>query len=465
MMKKGEVWCNIGFNIMNYVIRNFIRTGLGRASEIWGNTGFQKYFKNTGWMFLGRIFSLIVSFLVGVYIARYLGPENYGLFNYVISFVGLFGFLSSLGLNGILNREIIKDHNRKDALIGTSFYLKVAGSILAILTVFIVSIISTDDNFTLILIWLFSLKYIPQAFDVVDVYFKSQVLSKKVVIANVTAGLVSSILKLLLIFLDKGIFWLTTIYILDSFLIAFILLFYFKKMGEYFRKWRFDLNIAKDLLRDSWPLILSGVAVGIYTKIDQVMIKNMLGDEQVGLYAVAVKLSELWYFIPAIITMSLFPALVNAYKKSEEIFNKRISNLYFFMFWCSFLIAISTTFLAKPVIEILFGQQYLGSITVLQIYIWSGIFVFLDFTSTKYLLIANYTKIYLNRAIIGAVINVSLNFILIPKMGIVGGAISTLIAYALAIFSILFYKKTRKHSLLIIDSIIGFKKIFNKIRG
>ena len=438
-------------------MNNFIRPGLGRASYIWGHAGFQKYFRNTGWMFGGRIFILAVSFAISIYIARYLGPSNYGLFNYAISFVGLFGFLSSLGLDNILNREIVKSHEKKDILIGTSFYLKIAGSILAILSIFTISIFTTNDHLTLILIWMFALNSIPSAFNVFEVYFNSQVLAKKVVISQMTASIVSAILKILLIYFDKGIFWLTVIYIIETFIIASLLIFNYKGIGNQLSKLKFDIGVAKNLLSDSWPLILSGVAVGIYMKIDQVMIKNMLGNEQAGLYAVAVKLSEVWYFIPGVITASIFPAIVNAYKRSEEEFNKRMSKLYFIMFWSSFLIALSTTFLAGPIIKILFGEAYLGSIVVLQIYIWSGVAVFIGSTTSKYLLTKNFLKISLIGTVLGSVINVLLNIVLIGKIGIQGAAISTLVSYSVSVFIILFIHKTRSHGLLMLKSIINIK--------
>jgi len=454
MMKKGEVWCKIGFNIMDYVINNFIKPGMGRSREIWEHTGFQKYFRNTGWMFGGRIFILVISFAVSIYIARYLGPSNYGLFNYAVSFAGLFGFLSSLGLDNILNREIVKDHGKKDKLIGTSFYLKLVGSGLAIVTIFIISIFTTNDPLTLILIWLFSIRFIPASFNVLEAYFNSQVLSKKVVIPQIIAAIISAILKILLIYFDKGIFWLTVIYIVETLVIASLLVFNYKKIGNQLSKLKFDMVVAKDLLSNSWPLILSGVAVGIYMKIDQVMIKNILGNEQAGLYAVAVKLSEVWYFIPIIITGSVFPAIINAYKKSEEEFNKRMSKLYFLMFWSSFLIAISTTFLAEPIIKILFGEAYLGSIVVLQIYVWSGIFVFLGVVVSKYLLTKNYLKISLIGTLLGSIINVLMNFVLIDRIGIQGAAISTFLSYLVPIFLVLFVHKTRNHGLLMLKSII-----------
>ncbi|MFA6430417.1 MAG: flippase [Candidatus Paceibacterota bacterium] len=432
------------------------KLSLINIKEKWNHVGFQKYLKNTGWMFLGRFFTLGISFIVGIYIARYLGPSNYGLFNYVVSFVGLFGFLASFGVDSIISREIIKDHDKKDELIGTGFYIKVAGSILAILSIFIVSIFTTKDLFTLGLIWIFSLNFIPQAFNILETYFQSQVLSKKVVTAQIISNIISTILKIIVVLFNKGIFWLSLVYIIETSIYALLLLISFKKFGHHISKWKFNINIAKSLLKDAWPLMLSTIAIGIFMKIDQVMIKNMLGNEQAGIYAVAVKLSEVWYFIPTIICTSLFPSIVNALKTNIKIFEKRMRRLYSLMFWLSFSIAFLTTALSGPIIRILFGEAYIGSIIVLQIYIWAGIAVFLGMAIGQYLLAFNLTKIHFYINLAGMLCNVILNFILIPKFGIIGAAAATTISYTLVTLGILVFKKTRNQGALILKSIINY---------
>lgn len=438
------------FNIIKKIIPN-------KFHWVVESEGFKRYFANTGWMFFGKIFTLGVSFFVGVYIARYLGPSNYGLLSYVISFVGLFGFLSSFGIDSIVSREIINDHNKKDEIIGTGFYLKIFGGLVAIASVFIISFFVTKDPFVLLLIWLFSLSFIPQAFNIIEVYFQSQVLSKKVVMAQILVTTVSTILKILCIILGKGIFWLIMIYIVEVLIYSFTLLYSFRKVGNSVRKWIFNIDKAKYLLKYSWPLMLSSVAIGIYMKIDQVMIKNILGNEQAGIYAVAVRLSEFWYFLPMIICTSLFPAIINAMKVSKELFESRMKKLYFLMFWLSFSIAFFVTIFSYGIIKILFGIPYIGAVTTLQIYVWSGVSVSLGVASSQYLLTTNQTKILFYSTLLGAIINVILNLILIPRVGINGSAISTLISYTVSTFIILMFKKSRNHGLLIIQSIINYK--------
>jgi len=425
--------------------------------EKWTHTGFQRYLKNTGWMFAARVFILTVAFFINAYMARYLGPGNYGLLNYVFSFVGLFSFIASLGIESIANREIIKNHEKKNLIIGTSFYLKLIGSLMAILIIFIFSRYSTNDAILLGLITMYSFSYIFSAFNIVDIYFQSQVLSKYPAIVTITAGIISTILKIIAMTLGAGIIWLTAIYVLESIIVAAGLLFFFIYKGHSIKEWVFNKSTAIMILNDSWPLMLSSIAIGIYMKIDQVMIKNMLGNEQAGIYAVAVKLSEVWYFIPGIICSSLFPSIVNAVNTSTELFENRLRKLYFSMFWISTIIASFITIFSYPIIKILFGVPYLEAVPALRIYVWAGIFVSIGGIVGQFLLIKNLTKISFYTALLGSITNVILNMILIPNIGVSGAAIATIISYAIAVFGILLFDKSKHQGILILKSLINYK--------
>lgn len=422
--------------------------------EKWRHAGFQKYFRNTGWMFSARIFILAVAFFVNAYMARYLGPANFGLLNYVFSFVGLFGFLTSLGIESIANREIIIDHSKKDLIIGTSFYLKLFGSLLAIFAVFIFARISTSDTILLGLISMYSLSYVFSAFDIINTYFSSQVLSKYPAIVTMVIGIISSVLKIVAINLGLGIIWLTAIYVLESVTMAIGLLFFFIHKGHSIKEWVFDKTVALIILKDSWPLMLSTVAWSVYMKIDQVMIKNMIGNEQSGIYAIAAKLSEFWYFIPSVICASVFPAIINAKKTGKDLYEKRLSKLYSLMFYLSLAIAILTTIFAHLIIYVLFGNAYLGAVTTLRIYVWAGIAVSVGSTLWYYLIAENLTRINAIASVAGAIVNIILNLFLIPKYGINGAAFASFVSYTSVTIVTLLFKKTKNQFKIILKSII-----------
>ena len=409
-----------------------------------------KYFKNTSWLFGEKILRMVVGLFVGVWVARYLGPEQFGLFSYAQSFVGLFAAIATLGLDGIVIRELIKDPSRRDELIGTAFWLKLMGAFLVLVVLAIAVRFTSNDHYTNVLVFIIASATIFQSFNVIDFYFQSKVMSRYVVFANIISLFFSSILKVILILSHAPLVAFAWIVLFDSFVLACgFIYFYYKNNLEFrIRNLKFNISTALNLLRDSWPLILSGMVVAVYMRIDQVMIKEMMNAEAVGQYAAAVRISELWYFIPMVITSSLFPAIINAKKISEELYYARLQKLYDIMVWMAIAIAIPMTFLSDWVVNFLYGSQYNQAGSVLMIHIWTGVFVFLGSAGAFYT-IENYTKIFFFKSLIGSFSNIILNYLLIPKYGITYVAVATLISQILVNYLLDFFiPKTRSQFFL-----------------
>ncbi len=341
--------------------------------------GFMKYFKNTSWLFGEKILRMIVGLFVGVWVARYLGPEQFGLFSYTQSFVGLFAVIATLGLDSIVIRELVHDKRHKDTLLGTAFWLKLFGAILVLITLTIAVNFTSNDTYTNSLVFIIASATFFQCFNVIDFYYQAKVLGKYIVYANVISLLVSSIVKIVLIFNEAPLIAFAWAIAFDSIVLAMGYLYFYLKNHSLFtiKHLTFNKKIAQNLLKDSWPLILSGMVIAIYMRIDQVMIKEILGSEAVGQYAAAVRISEAWYFIPMVIASSVFPAIINAKKISEELYYARLQKLYNLMVWISIAVALPMTFLSDWVINLLYGGQYNQAGNVLMIHIWTGIFVFL----------------------------------------------------------------------------------------
>lgn len=429
------------------------------------SSGFKKYFINTSWLFFERIIGMAVSFFVGVYVARYLGPANFGLLSYAGSFIGLFMGIAALGVDNIAIRELVKDEKKRDELLGTTFVLKVIGAVLAIGIITIAIRFTNNDDFTNLLIYIIAIGTIFQSFNVINFYFQAKVLSKYTVYAQVFSTILCSVIKLLLIYFNMGLIYFAMVTLLQSMILASGLIVMYAKQKSSLFNWSLNFSLAKNLLKDSWPLMLSGIAISIYMKIDQVMIKNMLGAKAVGNYAVAVRLSEVWYFIPMAITSSLFPAIINAKKISEKLYYERLQKLYDLMTWLAISIALPMSLLSNNIIHLLFGIQYQETAGVLQIYIWATVFVFLGVVTGKYLVVENYTKISFFRTLIGGVINVILNLILIPKYGIRGAAVATVFSQFMVAFLIVLIPETRFNIVLMVRSFLlvnSIKRIFKK---
>jgi len=283
-----------------------------KLKEILNHSGFRRYFTNISWLFVENMLRIIAGLFVGIYVARYLGPEKFGILSYALAFVGLFGAVADLGLDTITVRELVNYPNRRDVYLGTVFWLKVVGAFTMLALIGIAVQFTSNDSTTNLYIFISASGLIFQSFQVVDFYFQSKVLSKYVSICKMIQLTISSLVKLYFIFIKADLLWFVIIILIDHVLLAISLLFAYwqQRNGMFFSHFKF--RIAKEMLKDSWPLILSGVTVMIYLRIDQIMIKEMLSETELGLYSAAVKLAEVWYCIPAIVTISLFPAIINA---------------------------------------------------------------------------------------------------------------------------------------------------------
>lgn len=400
-----------------------------KLKSVMSHVGFRRYAINSGWLVGEKVLRLSVGLLVGVWVARYLGPEQFGLFSYVQSFVFLFSVVATLGLDEIVVRELVKDPGNGGRLIGTAFCLKFFGAILTLLILALAVNLTTNDSYTNLLVLIVASATIFQSFNVIDFYYQSKVLSKYTVYSNLLALTLSSLSKITLILLDAPLIAFGIVIMVDAIILAVgLIYFYIKSLNLSLFKWSFSLVTAKSLLRDSWPLILAGFVISIYMKIDQVMIKEMMSVEAVGQYAAAVRLSEAWYFIPMVICGSLFPAIVNARENNKIIYFKRLQRLYTLMVWSGIMIAVPATFFGGWLVSALYGDAYNQATPVLIIHIWAGVFVFLGVAFNKFLTAEALVIKTFYRTFFGALINITLNFLLIPTYGITGAATATLIS-------------------------------------
>ena len=407
---------------------------LKKIVQLKHHSGFRKYFANTSWLLGERALRIAVSLFVGIYVARYLGPERFGLLSYALSFVGIFVALATLGLDEVVVRELIKTPEQREKILGTSFLLKLVGTLLMWAAILVAIPLTENDLQTNILIIIIAFGTVFLAFNVIDLNFQAKVKSKYVVHAQFVQLIISSIVKIILVVNEAPLIWFASVYSLDVIVLAMGLVFAYLYNGDNIFSWKWSFETSKYLLHDSWPLILAGVVISVYMKIDQVMIKEMLGAKEVGLYAAAVKLSEAWYFIPMAIASSLFPAIINAKVYQKEVYYQRLQKLYDLMVWIAIAIALPTTFLSTLVVEFLYGKEYLGSSSVLIIHIWTAVFVFLGVASSKYLLAENFIKKTFYRTFIGALLNIIMNYYLIGIIGIQGAAISTLVSHFFAAY-------------------------------
>jgi O-antigen/teichoic acid export membrane protein len=405
--------------------------------------GLMKYLKNTSWLLAEKVFRMIVSLFVGIWVARYLGPEQFGLLSFAQSFSGMFTVIAGLGLNGILVRELVKGENNNDDLIGTAFWLKLLGAFISLLILFVAINFTSNDSTTNILIFIIASAAIFQSFNVVDFYFQSKVMSQYVVYANVISLFISSVFKIILILNEAVLVDFAWVVLFDSVILSIgFIFFYIKKRPSFtMMNIKFDKKIAVDLLRDSWPLIFAGIAISINMRIDQVMLKALLGIESVGHYAAAVRIIEVIAILPHMVCQSIFPSFVNNYKNNKLLFISRLKKVYCYLFYGGVFVSICLYACSNLIIQYTFGDDYLLSAVLLQVYSLAIILASIAAVNSIYLKVTGMQKKIMNRQIINVFINVVLNYYLIQYYGVVGAVYATLIAlFISSIFYDLFDK-------------------------
>jgi PST family polysaccharide transporter len=397
--------------------------------RIAGRPNLIKVLDNIGWLFFDKILRMGVGLIVGVWVARYLGPEQFGLFNYSVAFVGLFGVVAGLGLQSIVVRDIVRNPLGKAETIGSAAALQFVSGLIAYgLTLITIFWLRPDDAIAKAIVAILGSVMMVKVSDVAVYWFEAQVQSKFIVWVQNSVFLIFASLKVFFILQNASIFSFVWVAMAEAVIVAVLMLVMLGLHGPHFRELRVSISRVKILLIDSWPLFLSGIAVTVYMKIDQIMIGQILNDQAVGIYSAAVRISELWYFIPMAIVTSVFPSILEAKKLSEDIYYKRLQRLYDLMVWLSLCVAVPMTFLSSWLVTSFFGEAYEAAGAVLAVHIWSAVFVFLGVASEKWFLAENRQALSLQRAVLGALVNVVLNVVLIPRYEILGAAYATVIA-------------------------------------
>lgn len=384
--------------------------------------------QNLFWAVLGKFINLLSGLIVGIIVARYLGPEQYGLMNYVISFVFLFQTFAIFGLDAI---EIREESRRKvdfNTIIGTAFYLKALFGILFMFLAIITSYIMDADKYTTLLVTIYSLSIVLNSFSVIRNYFTSLVQNEYIVKAEISRTLLSIAIKLILLFIQLPLIWFVASYMLDFALLASgYVVAYKAKIGE-LKKWKFDRTYARFLIKESFPLMLTSAAVIIYQRIDQVMIGQMIDKTAVGYFSVASRLVEILIYIPMTLSQTITPILVRARENNEQDYIRKGQKFMNISLWLSLIASLLTSLLANWIIGLTFGKAYHPAIIILQIMAFKAASVALSNTAGAMLVSEGLQKYAIFRDAFGCIVCISLNYILLPIYGIAAAAFIAIIS-------------------------------------
>ena len=432
------------------------------------NITLKNIFGNSMWQIGEKIISMIFSVFVTSIVARYLGTEDYGFVNYIISIVMLFTTFSTLGMEKITIKDIIEREESEERILGTSFYIRLIGGIVLIFISQITIYILDEKNMLAQLLGLLmGLCMIFRAYEVIEYYLQSQMKLKTISIIRFCSTFFVAILRILVVIFDWGIVGFTATYLFDAIIVAVLLKIWYKKRKKL--KFKFSLEYAKRILSKCWYVAISGLMVTLYMRIDQVMLGSMLDNKtENGIYSAAVRIAEIWYFVPTAIISAFQPAIVIKKKHSEEQYEKTMQRLYDIVAIVGIVFGILITLFGDIAVQILYGDEYKGAISILKISVWAGLFATLGTARSVWLVNENLQKYSLIYTSVGCVTNIVLNYFLIPKIGARGAAIATLIAqFVTNVLALVPFKKTRKSSTMILKSIFlnqAVKDVFKTFR-
>ena len=426
---------------------------------------FKRYFENISWLVLEKGFTLLVGLVVGIYVARYLEPERFGLLNYAISFVSIFSAFSTLGMDQIIVRELVRQPEKQSDLLGTGFILKLAGSGILVLLMVIILVFMDHDAFTNTLILIIAVAEIFKGFEVINYFFQAKVLSKYVVQVQLLINLFLSLVKLGLVFAHAPLIWFAIIIVLGSIFNALGFLYAYQKREGSPWNWEFRKPLAYLLLRESWPLALYGIALHVQARIDQVMLGKMMNNIEVGQYSVALRFIEIFGFIPMILMNTFTPAVTKAKAFSEAFYHIRLVSLYRLMFLAFLLTAIPIYFFAEDLITMLYGLQYQSAGYLLSLFALRLFFANMGVGKSVFIVNESLFKYSLFTVVIGAFTNIALNYLLIPRYASVGSIVASMISFTVSIFIVdLFFQKTRENQWLMFKGIFTFWRLKEFLR-
>lgn len=417
--------------------------------------------KNALWLIGGKVIQMILSLVVGIFTARYLGPSNYGLVNYGTTYVSFFMSFCTLGINSVIIKDFFDHPEEQGKAIGTTLVLRIISSFAsALMIVGIVGVLDRNEPLTIAVVALCSISLLFHVLDTFNYYFQSQYRSKITAIATLIAYVSTSVYKVILLITGASVAWFAFASSVDYIVLGILLyIFYATNKGP---RLSFSWEKGKALLKQSCHYILSGMMVAIYGQTDKLMLKQMLDTTAVGYYSTATAICAMWTFVLQAIIDSIYPTILKLKGQDEYLYERKNKQLYAITFYISIFVSVLFLLLGDLAIRILYGEAYAPAGLPLKIVTWYTAFSYLGVARNAWVVCERKQKYLKYLYIVAAIMNVILNFIIIPYWGAAGAAAASLITQIFtSIVLPLFIKGMRRNSILMLQAIV-FYDVFGK---
>lgn len=401
---------------------------------------------NTLWQLVDKVLRLLATLVVGIWVARYLGPLQFGELNYAAAIASLLTPLCDVGLTAIVIRDLVARPQDRPRILASAFVLKLVAS-LVVCSIWVAVLLGTHDAIQNK--WVLALivsALVAQAWDVIDFDFQSRSYSRPIVLVRCVSLIVFSAIRLWLIHVSAGVEWFAAAVLGEACLSALLMRIVIISRGDA-TALAFATATKSEmlmLLRRAWPMAVAGLSVILYMRVDQVMLGQMLGSHAVGVFSAAVRISECWFFVPVAILAAVGPSLTASYQSVGGAYERQLRMFIRLLVTLGLAAAITIVVLAPWIILKLYGPDYVEAVPVLRLHAWAGVFASLGVSTGPWFLNLGMTKTRMMHTMLGALVNIALNLVLIPRFGVLGCATATLISYSLAgLWFNLFLRSTR----------------------
>lgn len=423
-----------------------------------------KFIKNAGWIVIGKVMQMVLSFVIMTITARYLGPSNYGIINYVESYIAFFTSFCTLGLESIIVKELVQHEDQQGAALGTVITLQTISSLLsAIVLVVFVSLVNEGDRSYTIIAALYGASLTFKGFETLQYWYQAKLMSRVYAIASLFAYAVMSLYRVFLLVTNKSVEWFAFSVTVDAIVLSAALLLSYKRGNS--PRFSFSWELGRKMLNKSKHFIISGLMVSIYWQFDKIMIRHMVGEAGVGCYSIASRICSVWGFVLAAVIDSARPVLFELIQKNQaEEFEKRLRLLYSFIIYVSIGVSVLFSVSASEIVTLLYGKAYLPGANILRVLTWGTAFSYLGIARNIWALSTGCERYEKHMALLGTICNVLLNLMLIPIMGELGAAVATLGTQIFVNYLVMFMiKPLRRNGILITQAfaISGLKSVWH----
>ncbi|MCK9495712.1 MAG: flippase [Dehalococcoidia bacterium] len=403
---------------------------------------------NSGWLMAERFIRMGLGFVVTIWVIRYLEADAYGVLAYALSLTLLVDVIATMGMRSIVVRELVEDPEREPEILGTTLGVKFGTAVIAAALMIGFGWLTASGSEVFPVLTVLALALPISALSALDLSFQASLQSQYAVAARTSGLALAALVRVVLLLVGAPLiaFAIASAIELGSVGLAFAGMYAWKRGRRRLFALRFRRRRAWSLISVSWPLFLSALAASVYLKIDQVMLHALTSSREVGQYAAAARLSEIWYFIPVALASSLLPMLVIRRAEDAAGYRSTLQRAFDVNAWMAIALAGGITVVAIPAVAILYGPDFRETANILMVHVWAAPFIFMGTVLGRALIAEDRRAFELSRHTAGALLNVTLNFLLIPGYGGMGAAVATVTSYAFAsYFACFFYSPARFH--------------------